>query len=121
MSTYLGFYRATQGYRTEMELRARGGDTSMDPKFMQLVVDLPIRLPAGCNIIGSYGSVGNSAEGLPNVMIVETDNLDHLAFISNYYSGFLDFQWTPARSIGANKDQREQWRQSVQAPTTAQR
>jgi len=121
MSTYLGFYRVTEGFRTEAEVRARGGDTSPDPKFMQLVVDLPIRLPAGCNIIGSYGSLGGSPAGLPNVMIVETDNLEHLAFISNYYSGFLDFQWTPARSVGSNKDQREQWRQAVQAPVATQR
>lgn len=121
MSLYLGFYRATPGFRTETEVRARGGDTSLDPKMAQLVVDLPIRLPAGCSIIGSYGVVGGSPESLPSVMIVESDNLDHLRFISNYYTGFLDFQWTPATAVGSNKDQREQWRQSVQAPATTNR
>jgi hypothetical protein len=54
-------------------------------------------------------------------MIVETDTLDHLTFITNYYTGFLNFQWTPASSVGSNKDQREQWRQSLQAPTAANR
>ncbi len=121
MSIYLGFYRTTDGFRTESEVRARGGDTSIDPRFLQLVVDLPLRLPAGCSIVGSYGSLGASPQGLPNVMIVETDTLDHLTFITNYYTGFLNFQWTPASSVGSTKDQREQWRQSLQAPTAANR
>lgn len=121
MSTYLGFYRTTDGFRVESEVRARSGDTSIDPRFLQLVVDLPLRLPAGCNIIGSYGSIGGSPQGLPNVIIVETGDPDHLQFITNYYAGFLDFQWMPARSVGSNKDQREQWRQSVQAPAAVNR
>lgn len=122
MSLFIGYYRPTATYREANEARARQGETAIDPKFAQMVVDLPLKLPAGCSILGSYGPGGNSPDNPPNVMILETSDTAHLGFISNYYAGFLQFQWFPATSVGANKNQREEWRQATAAaPSTVER
>ena len=54
-------------------------------------------------------------------MIIETSDTAHLGFISNYYAGYLQFQWFPATSVGANKNQREEWRQAAAAPPAVTR
>ncbi|MBK7723714.1 MAG: hypothetical protein IPI33_00215 [Dehalococcoidia bacterium] len=121
MSIYLGYYRPTATYREANETRARQGDTTLDPKFAQIVVDLPLKLPAGCSILGSFAPAGGSPDNPPNVMIIETSDTAHLGFISNYYAGYLQFQWFPATSVGANKNQREEWRQAAAAPPAVTR
>lgn len=40
-------------------------------------------------------------------MIVESDQTEHLIFISRYYAGFLQFHWVPAISLGASRQERE--------------
>lgn len=119
VATYIGYYRATNSYIEETLARARSTGSGQDPAFMQKVVDLPLKLPAGCSIMGSFAPMGQSPDAPPAVMIVETNDTSHLQFISTYYQGFLAFNWHPAVSVGANKDQREQWRQTAQAPTQA--
>jgi len=121
MSLYLGYYRPTMSYQAAEEARHRTGDTTFDPKLMQLAVDLPLRLPAGCTIIGSFGPAGGASETRPSVMVIDTNDLAHLSFIGSYYGGFLQFAWAPAISVGADKNQREQWRQAVEAPATTVR
>lgn len=121
MSLFLGYYRPTATFRQNNEARAIQGEPIPDPKFIQMVVDLPLRLPAGCTIVGSYGPSGGSPELPPAVMILETSDPAHLGFITNYYSGYLHFQWFPATTVGADKNQREQWRQSVETPAQAVR
>ncbi len=79
MATYIGYYRTTDGFNLENQERSRAeGPTGPPAKFMQLVVDLPGRLPAGATIVGSWGPVVNGpvfAGGAPpNVMIVEADD-----------------------------------------------
>lgn len=121
MTLYLGYYRSTLSFQAAEEARYRTGDTKIDPKLMQLAVDLPLRLPAGCSIIGSFGPAGGASETRPSVMVVETNDIAHLNFITSYYGGFLQFQWVPAISVGADKNQREQWRQAAEAPATTMR
>lgn len=55
MATYIGYYRTTDGFALENQEQSRAeGPTGPPAKFMQLVVDLPGRLPAGTTIVGSY-------------------------------------------------------------------
>ena len=110
MSVYLGFYRPDPEWQKEFGRRARAGEEPVDPKLRQLVVELPEKLPGSCTIIGAYNTMaGNvlSDPGPPGVLIVDTTNGDDLLFISQYYSGYLQFQWHPARAIGANRQERE--------------
>lgn len=122
MSTYIGYYRVTEGFAEESAKRARSGDTSIDPKFAQMVTELPGKLPKGISIIGSYapmagGPVLGSAP--PSVIIVDATETSELTFISQYYGGYLLFQWHPATVVGASRAQRETWRAQAEAPTPA--
>ncbi|HLZ68976.1 MAG TPA: hypothetical protein VKV26_03615 [Dehalococcoidia bacterium] len=113
MSVYLGYYRVTPGFAEANAARARSGEASIDPKFRQMVIDLPGKLPANCRIIGSYAPMGTD---LPAVMIAETNNTDDLFFISQYYNGYLQYQWVPARAVGTTAAERERYLASVAAP-----
>lgn len=105
MTTYLGYYRPTADWLEQANAAARAGEPVLPPEFLQKVAELPDKMPASCTILGSWGPRGSSAE-LPSVMVVETDNDADLTFITQYYQGWLGFQWTPAISIGATKAQR---------------
>ena len=110
MSVYLGFYRPDPEYMREWGARARAGEQPGDPRLTRLVIELPDKLPAGCRIIGAYNTMaGNvlSDPGPPGVLIVDTSNGDDLLLISQHYSGYLQFQWHPARSVGASRQERE--------------
>ena len=110
MSIYVGFYRPDPEFLRELGARARAGEQPTDPKLLRLVTELPEKLPASCTIIGAYNTLaGNvlSDPGPPGVLIVDTSNGDDLLFISQYYVGYLQFQWHPARSVGATRQERE--------------
>jgi hypothetical protein len=107
MASYVGFYDMNQDWAASNAQQARAGDGGMDPQFAQLVTDLPNQLPEGCSVVSSYGT--NSANR-PNVMIVETDNQSDLTFITNYYRGYLMFDWVPANNVGGSQAEREAWR-----------
>ncbi len=113
MSTFIGYFRPTETYRQASEARARAGESVWDPKFLQLVVDLPVKLPAGCQMIGTYSPVGGATDTQPSVCLVEATDTDQLQFISNYYIGWLEFNWAPTIPLGASKNQREEWRQEL--------
>ena len=123
MATYLAYYRVAPSFNEENQARARGGGSGIDPKFRQMVVDLPNRLPSSCRILGSYAPVGGGAvlsePGAPAVMIIETSDPRDLTFISQYYTGYLIFQWTPATSVGGNRQERESWAATTAAPAAA--
>ena len=121
MSTYLGYFKPTESYRVQREAAARNGESSWEPKFVQLVVDLPMKLPAGCQMVGTFSPLGGARTDPPAVAIVETDNAADLSFISNHYTGYLEFQWVPCTALGTSKNQREEWRQTVATPTAAVR
>lgn len=119
MATYIGYYRPTAGFIEEGAKRARSGDRSMDPKFTQMVVELPGKLPDGINIIGSYAPIaGGGVLGSqpPSVMIVDAAETSELTFVSQYYAGYLEFHWMPATVVGASRAQRESWRQQAGQP-----
>jgi hypothetical protein len=109
MATYIGFYNPDPAFAARNAKNARrekGPNTS----FQDKVQALPGALPQGTSIIGSYATMSNER---PAVMIVETSDPSGLAFISSYYEGFLNFDWTPTQVIGGNQAERDQWRQQV--------
>src|SRR4051794_35420934 len=100
MAVYLGYYRVVRQFQEQTQAQARDAGVEMDAKFRQMILALPDRLPAGCTIVGSYTPIGGGAvlhePGPPAVMIVETESTRDLVFISQYYTGYLQFEWTPA-------------------------
>jgi hypothetical protein len=118
MATYIGYYRVTEGFAEENGKRARSGDKAIDQKFGQMIIELPGKLPNGINIIGSYAPMAGPVLGNqpPSVMIVDAAETSDLTFISQYYSGYLQFQWMPASVVGASRAQRESWRAQTAEP-----
>ena len=107
MASYVGFYDISDHWQAEAGAQARAGNGGLDPRFAGLVTDLPNQLPEGCSVVASYGT---TSANRPNIMIVETDNQADLQFITNYYQGYLAFDWVPATNVGSNQAQREDWR-----------
>lgn len=115
MATFIGYYRPDAGWLAETNAQARSeGPVGFDPKFLERVAALPEQLPEGCTILGSYAPRG-VAESTPSVMIVETEDDAHLAFISNYYQGWLQFTWVPGVSVGGSRATREDFVAASQA------
>jgi hypothetical protein len=125
MAIYLGYYRATPQFIEENQARLRReGGNAGPPACRRMVQELPDKLPAGCRIVGSYAPVGGGGAvlgpvGLPSVQIVETSDPTHLDFISQYYNGYLIFQWTPATSVGGNRQERAAWAAATAVPAGA--
>lgn len=119
MTTYIGYYRPNQRFVDEGNARAREGEAAMDPKFLQMVADLPLKLPSTAQIVGSFTPVGGATQASPAVFVVEASDVSDVQFISTYYQGFLEFDWHPGVSIGADKNQREQWRQGIASQAQA--
>lgn len=115
MSTFIGYYRTNDAFAQEIQQRQREGQP-IDARFIQMVVDLPGKLPASCKIIGSYSPAAGPVLGPqpPSIQIVETNDPRDLQFISQYYGGYLQFHWVPATVVGANRQEREAWREVAQ-------
>ncbi|HEY7467793.1 MAG TPA: hypothetical protein VIB47_13965 [Dehalococcoidia bacterium] len=109
MSVYIGFYRPNLEYRADAVARARRGEVG-DPEIIRLIRELPGSMPQGCRILGAYTTMSQSH---PNVLIVDAADTAGLAFISRYYRGYLEFDWTPCRVLGATEDEREQFLQGL--------
>lgn len=120
VATYIGYYRPNQRFVDVSNETARAGGTTPDPKFLQMVADLPIKLPDTTRILGSFAPIGGATPASPAVFVVEASEVSGLQFISNYYQGYLEFDWHPGVSIGADKNEREQWRQGMASQTQAQ-
>ena len=103
MATYIGFYQANEEFFRANAERARAGEPP-DLTLRDKVVELRDKLPASLTLIGSWGvsKVGAVNRERPNVWICETDNAADLQFVSNYYQGFLEFEWVPATSVGVS-------------------
>ena len=112
MTLYVGFYVIDPEFQRESGARARSGDNSLDARFGRKLVELRDRLPASLKLIGSYTT--QSAER-PNIWLCETDNQADLQFVSNYYEGYLRFDWVPANVIGATTAETEANRQASAA------
>ncbi len=109
MATYIGFYTADSAFAAQGAERARSDD-GPNTAFQDQVQALPGVLPHGTTVIGSYTTMSSER---PNVMIVDTDDPSGLAFIGTYYTGYLQFDWTPATVIGGSQSERDDWRKQV--------
>jgi hypothetical protein len=125
MALYLGYYRAVPAYIEDVNAWERGGRSGANPTtaMTRKVERLVENLPVGCTIIGSYGPAAAGAvlggQSMPGVQIVETTNPADLRAIALYYRGFLEFQWTPAISVGSNRQERASWAAGVAEPAAA--
>jgi hypothetical protein len=100
MATYIGYYRPNESFARENDERARAGDAGPSPVMRQKVIELRDKLPASLKLIGSYTPLGGGSDTRPGVWIVETDDAAELQFVNNWYSGFLEFEWSPAVPVG---------------------
>lgn len=101
MSTYIGYYWSDEDFRRENAAKAReSGTFYQNPTMRDKVVGLRDNLPEGLTLIGSYGPLAGGSREHPSVWICETDDPQKLDFVSRWYSGFLEFDWRPARAIG---------------------
>ena len=101
MATYIGFYTIDPNYTRSLGEKARRGDNGPDVSFQERVTELRDKLPGSLTLIGSYST---SASNQPNVWICETDDPRDLQFVSNYYTGYLVFDWVPATPLGATAE-----------------
>lgn len=106
MTTYLGYQTVASTALDELERQSRSGDTSLMEWVGAWVLELRENLPAGCTLRAVYNPVGHTPNATtPGVMIVETENPDDLAFISNHYRGWLDYLWVPAAAVPSTREQ----------------
>lgn len=108
MSIYIGYQTASAKLQQEMEARGWDGDSSFPPEVVARVVALRDNLPTGCTLLGVYNPVGNMNAATPGVMVVETDDSAHLAFITNHYRGMLDYHWVPATTVATTSTEAQQ-------------
>ena len=97
MAMYIGFYDINPDFQRQTGERARGGDNTPDAAFQRKVVELRDKLPASLKLLGSYGTQSTDR---PNIWLCETDNQADLQFVTNYYTGYLVFDWVPANVVG---------------------
>ena len=79
---------------------ARRGNAGVNPAFRQKVIELRDSLPSTIKLIGSYAPLGGASPTRPSVWIAETNDPAELAFINNWYQGWLEFEWVPATVLG---------------------
>jgi hypothetical protein len=110
MPVFIGYYRPVPSFLEETQARSRAEGFSPDPKMQRLVRELPEKLPAGCRILAAFSPMAAAVLAEPQppgVLVVETDATRDLTFISQYYNGYLMFQWTPATNVGTTRAERE--------------
>ena len=102
MTTYIGYLTSSPSYIAEWQAKVRAGGPAVDEWATGRVLELRKTLPPGRKVHGTYVPRGTpsvlAAEG-PGVMIVETEDDAHLAFISTHYTGLLDIVWRPATFV----------------------
>jgi hypothetical protein len=90
--------------------------------MQRLVRELPEQLPSSCRILAAFSPMAAAVLAEPQppgVLVVETDATADLAFIAQYYNGYLMFQWAPATNVGATRAEREAATQAMAVPTRA--
>jgi hypothetical protein len=101
---YIGYYHPNPDFWRESGERARNGD-GPSAAMGEKVVNLRDNLPKGLKLLGSFAPIGGATAGRPAVWLAETDDTSHLQFVSNWYQGFLDFEWVPATAVGLTAQQ----------------
>jgi hypothetical protein len=109
MPLYLGLTRTDPGYAAETAERARREGPATDAKLARMVSELPEKLPETCRYVSAYSATSVHIDGAPlvSIIVVEAADTSDLNFISQYYAGYLQFQWAPTTSIGATREERE--------------
>lgn len=124
MTTYIGYYRAVDGFMEDNTTRARAGDRSPNATMQRLIAELPEKLPSSCRIVTACSPVGGApvfGTALPGVIIVETDAISDLEYIQFHYAGFLMFQWAAGRLVGQTRAEREAYNAANPAAMSAAR
>ena len=102
MTTYIGYLTSSPSYIAEWQAKVRAGGPAVDEWATGRVLELRKTLPPGCKVHGTYVPRSSpsvlAAEG-PGVMVVETEDDAHLAFISTQYTGLLGIVWRPATFV----------------------
>lgn len=118
MAVYIGYYRPVPSFLEENQARARADGFSPDPRMQRLVRELPERLPGSCRILAAFSPMAAavlSETQPPGVLVVETDSTADLSYITQHYSGYLNFQWAPATNVGTTRAEREAATQAAPA------
>ena len=109
MATYIGYYRRHPDFWREDGERAReAGRAVPDEKYREKVAGLRDKLPPTIKLIGSYASISTDRDrSHPSVWICECDDPAELAFVNNYYLGYLVFEWVPVIAVGTSSKETE--------------
>lgn len=106
MSVYIGYQTTARPLLEELENESWAkGYPGLSQKALDRALELREKLPEGCRIVGVYNPVAGIQNPLtPGVMVIETDDTAHLQFISNHYTGMLNYVWVPAISVGTTRE-----------------
>jgi hypothetical protein len=105
MATYIGYYRVHPDYAREMAKRDReAGQPVPRDEFRAKVASLRDELPPAIRLIGSYVPMQSWSPDPdtrhPAIWVCECDDPAELRFVTNYYAGFLLFEWIPVEALG---------------------
>ena len=99
MTTYLGYMTTNMAYVAERGQKVRAGEPAVDQWAINRVRELRNNVPEGCVIHGSYNPISGPSTPItkdhPGMLVVETDDLGHLSYISAHYAGLFDISWAP--------------------------
>jgi hypothetical protein len=96
--TFVGYYEAWPGTPLPEEIKhSRETGVGPAPAMLEKIRQFPAKLPSTCTLVGSWGVTGPGRAG---VMVVEAESWADLAFINEYYRGWLLFDWHPTASGG---------------------
>lgn len=108
MTIYVGFQRINEDYRREEEAMIRStGKTRRQLReetgVRAKTLALRENLPQGCRLIGRYAAAPQTFSPsdpaylafFPTIMIVETDDPAHIAWIIAHYAGYFTFAFHP--------------------------
>ena len=101
MALYVGFYWVTDDFNREVWQKLRSGAMKLGPGEIPEPLAAKVResvqkKPAGLEFVGSWFPLhGPAMRDEPGVAIVETNDVNHLAWLASYYDGFLEFRFRP--------------------------
>lgn len=105
MPTYVGLYSVDPDFNREVRQKLRSGSLQLDPfeipePLKTKALELPKKLPSGCRIVGSWFPVDLPASvEEPGVLVVETEDVSHLAWFNSYYGGLVQFRFHPYTAV----------------------
>ncbi len=101
MPIYVGFYSVDPDFNREVREKLRNGSLQLAPfevpePARTKALGLLKNLPPGCKIVGSWFPADQPAStDQPGVLVIETQDVSHLAWFNNYYGGLVQFRFHP--------------------------